>query len=458
MSVRIRFVLILTLVVSLILLSSFFIIYTLYAHTREQDFNKRLWAQAYKEYTTYYNITDTDKTVISKLANYLPGSPIGFQSVLFDSAYNILFTAPKQLNYKVDIKLMQTIKELEVSEFFRGNTQGVGLYLDRYGHKGYVIATGYDKYGLARLASLRLIMISVAIGTILTIGLFALYYVIVVTRPLVNLSVQMRRITENNLRQRVDVGKGKASSNEIVQIALNFNNMLDRLDKAFQLQKNFVHHASHELRTPLATMMAQTESALRKNLTVTEAKEVLESLKEDQQEMIDLTNSLLLLSQYENISYSSNWPIVRIDEVIYDSIATAQKTNEDININFEFTATPEKEAYLCIQGNEPLLRSAFRNIIKNAYKYSDNKSLTITMEAYANAVHIHFDNTGPTINAEDIDRLFLAFFRGTNAAQKKGFGLGLAIVKRIIELHKGTVKYRVIAGNINRFTILFFMP
>ena len=82
--------------------------------------------------------------------------------------------------------------------------------------------------------------------------------------------------------------------------------------------------------------MAQTESALRKNLTVTEAKEVLELLKEDQQEMIDLTNSLLLLSQYENISYSSNWPIVRIDEVIYDSIAAAQKTNEDININFEF--------------------------------------------------------------------------------------------------------------------------
>ena len=370
----------------------------------------------------------------------------------------MLFRSPTQLNYKVDAKQMQTIKELEVSEFFRGDTQGVGLYLDRYGHKGYVIATGYDKYGLARLASLRLIMIFVAIGTILAIGLFALYYVIVVTRPLVNLSVQMRRITENNLRQRVDVGKGNARSNEIVQIALNFNNMLDRLEKAFQLQKNFVHHASHELRTPLATMMAQTESALRKDLTVAQAKAVLESLKEDQQEMIDLTNSLLLLSQYENISYSSNWPIVRIDELIYDSIAAAQKTNEDIDISFSFIATPEKESYLCIQGNEILLRSAFRNIIKNAYKYSDNQTVIITMEAYANAVHIHFDNSGPVITAEDIDRLFLPFFRGTNAMQKKGFGLGLAIVKRIIELHKGTVKYRVIAGNVNRFTILFFMP
>jgi signal transduction histidine kinase len=62
--------------------------------------------------------------------------------------------------------------------------------------------------------------------------------------------------------------KGNVKSNEIVQIATNFNNMLDRLEKAFQLQKNFVHHASHELRTPLATMLSQTESALRKDLTV----------------------------------------------------------------------------------------------------------------------------------------------------------------------------------------------
>lgn len=456
MRVRVRFVFLLTLVISIILLASLFIIYTLYAHTREQDFNKRLWAQAYNGYTAYFNIKDTDKAVLSKLDNYLPGPPINFKSVLLDSGYHLIYSSPKQLNYKVDTDLMHTIKKLEVSNFSVGNGQGVGLYLHTEGHKCYSITTGYDKYALARLATLRLIMTFVGLGTILAIGVFALYYVIVVTRPLVNLSFQMRRITENNLTQRVDVGKGNVKNNEIVRIASNFNEMLDRLEKAFQLQKNFVHHASHELRTPLATMLAQTESALGKELTAAQARKVLESLKEDQQEMIDLTNSLLLLSQYENIRYSPDWPDVRVDELLYDTITAAKKTNPDIMISFDFINPPENESYLCIQGNEALLRSAFRNLIKNAYKYSDDQHVTISLEAKANTIQIHFDNNGQLMKPGDNERMFLPFFRGENALKQKGFGIGLSIVKRIVELHIGTINYQVVNGDTNRFTLLFF--
>ncbi len=82
--------------------------------------------------------------------------------------------------------------------------------------------------------------------------------------------------------------------------------------RAFEIQRSFVHHASHELRTPLATMLAQTELALRKNLTVEEARKMLESLKEDQQEMVELTNSLLLLSQYEKTNTSPEWPVITV--------------------------------------------------------------------------------------------------------------------------------------------------
>lgn len=455
MSVRIRFVLILTLVVSVILLSSVFIIYTLYAHTREQEFNKRLWAHAYDEYATYYNIMDTDEALLGNLANYLPGSPINFRVVLIDSAYKILFTSPEQVTYTIDTNLLQTARVLGESEFTHGAVQGVGLFLNKQGHECYAVATGYDKYGLARLASLRLIMTFVSLGSVIFVGLFAFYYVIVVTRPLVNLSVQMRRITENNLKQRVDIAKGNVRSNEIVQIAHNFNNMLDRLEKAFQLQKNFVHHASHELRTPLATMLAQTESALRRELSPAESKRVLESLKEDQQEMIDLTNSLLLLSQYDNVRYSPDWPAVRIDELIYDSIGTAQKMNPGIAISFNFLSPPENEGYLCMPGNETLLRSAIHNLIKNAYKYSDNQQVNITLDAQQNNILLYFENNGQVMEAGANERIFLPFFRGENAQLKKGFGLGLSIVKRIVELHRGTVNYHVVNNNINRFTLQF---
>jgi signal transduction histidine kinase len=458
MNVRIKFVLELTLVVSFILVSSFLIIYSLFRNNQKQDFNNRLWANAYNQYLTYYNVQDTNKAAVDKLTANLPRTPVNFNSVLLDESYHVVTTNPPAFKYQIDTSFLQTVRTKREIYFTKDNLQGVALYINKAGKEAYVIATGFDKYTLARLSSLRFIMTLVATGGTVITAAFAFWYVIRATKPLVDLSKQMRHITESNLQQRVDVIKGNVKHNELVQIATNFNNMLDRLEKAFQIQKNFVHHASHELRTPLATMLSQTESALRKDLTPVETTRVLESLREDQQEMIDLTNSLLLLSQYENVHYSSSWPKIRMDELVYESIAAAQKVFEDSNINFDFIKYPDKESYLFFPGNETLLRSALRNLIKNAYLYSDDRQVSITMEAYSKGLYIHFENKGRILSEEDKERLFFPFFRGENAQNKKGFGLGLSIVKRIAELHKGSINYHVIDSEINHFTLILLRP
>jgi signal transduction histidine kinase len=454
MSVRIRFVLLLTLIVSIILVTSLSSVYVLYERNRKQDFEKRLWAHAYTEFADYYNIKDTNKALLDKINYYFPSTPINFHLALYDQNFNLIKSEPAGWSYTADTSFFQKLKAQKEETFSHDISEGLAIYLNKQGKQAYVVATGDDKYSVGRLSSLRLIIIIVAISGILITGVFALYYVIIATKPLVALSLQMRHITENNLKLRVKVGKGNVKNNEIVQIATNFNDMLDRLERAFQLQKNFVHHASHELRTPLATMLSQTESALRKELTVKEAYRVLESLKEDQQEMIDLTNSLLLLSQYENINYSIHWPKVRIDELVHDVIATAKKIFPDINVCFDFVDSPEKESYLYFPGNETLLRSAVRNLIKNAYLYSTDKKVAVKMQASQNAVSIHVENKGAVLSSEDRDRMFLPFFRGDNAQNVKGFGLGLSIVRRIAELHKGSITYEIIDSNINRFTLL----
>lgn len=456
MRVRIRFVLTLTLVVSAILATSFFIIYTLYAQNRKSDFDNRLWAHAYNAYRNQFKIVDTNQTVLSKLSYYLPGSPTELNSVIIDSAYHIVASQPKKLVYKVDTATLVTIKEAKEFYFSKDTLQNVGLYFNQPGNEHYVIATGYDKYGLNRLYSLKLTMIYVSIGCIIIMVLFTFLYVMIVTKPLVSLSIQMRKVSENNLKQRVNVGKGDPRHNEIVRIAKNFNGMLERLERAFTMQKNFVHHASHDLRTPLATMLSQTESALRRDLTPQESRKVLESLKEDQQGMIELTNALLLLSQYENINYTAGWPEVRVDEVMYDSIVSMHKMFPGITINFDFFADDVQEGYLYIKGNEVLLRSAFVNLLKNGIKYSDNNKVGITMQPEADKITISFENKGPILQPEEAERMFFPFFRGENAQQKKGFGLGLSIVKRIVELHRCEISYTVKEGNINCFTLEFF--
>jgi signal transduction histidine kinase len=456
MRVRLRFVITLTLVVSAILAISFFIIYTLYAQNRKKDFENRLWANAYDVYRDYYNVRDTNKEVLSKLAYYLPGSPADFHSVIIDSSYRVVSSNPDDMEYAVDTAQLLTIKENKEYYFSREQLQGVGLYFNQHNHECYVIATGFDKSGLTRLYSLKLTMIYVSIGSIIILIIFTFAYVMIVTKPLITLSIQMRKVSENNLKQRVSVAKGDARHNEIIRIAKNFNGMLDRLERAFNMQKNFVHHASHDLRTPLATMLSQTESALRRELTPQDAKKVLESLKEDQQGMIELTNALLLLSQYENINYTAGWPEVRLDEIMYDSIASMQKMFPGITINFDFSPGDVNEAYLYIKGNEVLLRSAFVNLLKNGIKYSDDSKVSITMQPEATKTTIRFENRGPVMQPDEVDRMFFPFFRGENAQQKKGFGLGLSIVKRIVELHSCQISYKIINGNINCFILTFY--
>ncbi len=142
------------------------------------------------------------------------------------------------------------------------------------------------------------------------------------TRPITELSMQMQKISESNL-QRLKVKTGRVNYEQRL-VATQFNAMLDRLERAFELQRSFVHHASHELRTPLASMLAQTDLALRKEITLEEAKKVLSSLRDDQREMVELTNSLLLLSQYERTTLSPEWPVVRLDEMLYDTMSYDQ--------------------------------------------------------------------------------------------------------------------------------------
>ncbi len=453
MSLRLRFVLLHTLLVSILLATSFLLIYLIYSNTRDDDFSKRLWAQAVISYKSFDAGWIPGKAEAELLDNSAVGALANPSVAIIDSAGSLVSEKPAADGISWDRPLLLSIQKQQHFLYKDDYFACLGMYLPTTGH--YVIVKANDKYGLARMAKLRWIMLLAGTSTIAAIALFSFFYVMRTTKPLVGLSMQMRNISENNLRERFNIGKGNIENNELMQVSANFNGMLERLEKAFDMQKSFTHHASHELRTPLASMLAQTELALRKNLTIEEAKEVLLSLKEDQQELIELTNSLLLLSQYEKISYSSDWPMVRIDELLYDTISMIKRMFPNISISLEFLEMPENELSLSISGNYTLLRSAFRNLIKNAFQYSEDKTVFITIKATGNSIDLHFDNKGKTLNTKDQDRLFIPFFRGENAIRKRGFGLGLSIVKRIVQLHQGTIAYEAVNEKTNRFTVSF---
>lgn len=330
------------------------------------------------------------------------------------------------------------------------NYQQVAMYLPET--SSYVFVSGYDRYGFVRLGLVRLILLVVFLGSLILAGLISFFFVRQAVKPLKNLGIQMKKTTVQNLTERVPETSVK---DEINDIARNFNTMLERLSKSFEFQKNFVYHASHELRTPLAIMLSETESALNKALSPGEYKETLLSLKEEQQELIELTNSLLLISQFEQLEFMQDWPRLRIDELIYETVSNCKKMFPNLVIDIVFANVPDNDNDddFVIRGNESLLKSAFTNLIKNAYTYSVDQKVHITIDAAGESISVHLDNIGTQLPADEKESIMIPFFRGGNALTIKGYGLGLSLVYRFIAIHKGTVSYAAIANDVNRFTV-----
>lgn len=448
MSLRLRFALLFTIVVAIILLLSSVTIYFFYANHRRSDFESKLKNEAIilsdECLDKQLSKIDSNQNLIEDLSDDFFFERV---AIVFSGDKKIIYSNPENPKLNIDSRIFEKIKKSKEYFYKIDEKEYVGKYLDKVDN--YLIVAAKDKEGINKLVRLRFILLGVFLGGILITVSISYLFVNSTLQPLYKLSNQIKQTTENNLWQKVSEGNGK---DEIAQIAINYNEMMSRLKIAFEVQKNFIHHASHELRTPLTVMYATTEAALNKNLEKEEYKNVLVSLKDDQNNLIELTNSLLLLSQFEKLQFSPNWQDFRIDELIYDAIVYCKKIFPSVIIDFSFENVPE-ENDLIIRGNDKLLKAAFTNLIKNAFLYSTDKKLHISLIALTNKMEIDFENKGAYLSETEVENIKNPFSRGENIGLAKGIGFGLSIVQKIISLHNGNFIYLPLVNGVNRFTV-----
>jgi len=452
MSFRLRFALRFTSAVAVILLICFISIYFLYANYRQQDFYNRVRSEGLEVYRLLTKLGDKDQGKSIDIIREVHSSIIYEEEIMIlDSNRNILFSIPEVTDISNISSMFQKINTTEDYTEIIGDRQYLGLYLPQ--PKVQIVISGIDEPGLTRLQNLKLILLIVFAAALIISTSISFLFSIQVSQPLLSLSKQMETTSEVDLRKRIPEN---AAFSEVNLVARNFNAMLERLEKTFEFQRSFVHHASHELRTPLATMLSHTESALANRLTEEEYRIVLGSLKQDQERMIELTNSLLLISQFEQQGFDQSWPICRVDEILYDKISINVKMFPDLGISLVFLNTPSSDDDLTIKGNEALLKSMFSNLIRNGYYYSTNKKVEIFLEITEDKVLVHVETKGEHLNEVEREKIMIPFFRGEYARQKKttGAGLGLTIVQRILNMHKGSLVYSPMPNQVNRFTVI----
>lgn len=258
--------------------------------------------------------------------------------------------------------------------------------------------------------------------------------------PLQRLSRMMGKIDEKNLSVRVE---NNASSRELVQLTGAYNKMMERLDKAFEAQKNFAAAAAHELKTPLACMQAELEVLqMDEHPSEQDYRKTIDVVNRNTSRLISLVEELLAVnmnSRREKYQWIQMEPLM--EEICRELAPQIQQ--KKLNVQSDCQGS--------VYGDSAFLYRAFYNLIENAVKYNHiGGRIKLISRERANQCRIIIADTGIGIPEEEIAHIFEPFYRVDKSRSREigGSGLGLAIVKDIIENHHGKISVRQKQGSI----------
>lgn len=251
-------------------------------------------------------------------------------------------------------------------------------------------------------------------------------------KPLQELSSQMKNRTVHNLSEELEVPQ---SHDELADLTLSFNQMSQKLDKAFAMQKRFSQSAAHELRTPLTVLKTKVDVFKKKEEhSPEEYNKLLAVISSHTDRLADLVTDLLGLANMDALECEEEIQLQPLlSQVVKELIPLADEKN--------ITITLEGFSKIII-GNKSLLHRGFYNLVENAIKYNvTNGNINIVIERFNQQDLITVSDTGIGIPDELQNLIFEPFYRvdKSRSRQMGGAGLGLAITKTIIEKHNGSI-------------------
>ncbi|MBZ4188424.1 HAMP domain-containing sensor histidine kinase [Niabella beijingensis] len=260
--------------------------------------------------------------------------------------------------------------------------------------------------------------------------------------PLRIMQKHLTQIGGTSLHQRLNI---KNRKDEIAELGNSFNELLSRLETAFESQNNFVSNASHELNTPLTTIIGETEYALIKERSIQQYQQSLYNILTQAEKLKAITHGLVELARS---GFTGNFSMLSVNmhEVIHNAITNAHDVYQDCDIRVDLSLLPKKDQPLMVKGNEQLLELAISNVLMNACKYSDCKPVLLALALSEKHIITVITDQGIGIPEEEIKNIFNPFFRASNTKGIIGYGIGLPLSQNILRLHKGNIQFHSEVG------------
>jgi heavy metal sensor kinase len=276
-----------------------------------------------------------------------------------------------------------------------------------------------------------------AVVAVLFVAVVALSYALAgrALRPVRLMAATARDISEHDLHRRVEL---QLPADELGELAATFNDMLARLEAAFDSLQQFTADAAHELRAPLALLQAELEVSLRRARTPHEYATSERVALAEVERLRRLVNRLLILARSDAGALEPSIQYVDVGDLLEETAERWRKIAGIQGVAIDVDLVDEGS----LDGDPELLRSLLNNLLDNAVRHTPSGGrVGVRAERNDSTWHISVSDTGAGIPPGTRDSIFRRFTRGdpARASDSGGAGLGLALCKAIAKIHGGRV-------------------
>jgi heavy metal sensor kinase len=254
-----------------------------------------------------------------------------------------------------------------------------------------------------------------------------------------------RQISERSLKERVPV---KKYPDEIDQLAITFNQMLDRIQILVTGIREMSDNIAHDLKSPITRIRGISEVSLTAGASEKEYENMAASTIEECDRLLDMINTMLVISRTEAGVNKLDAEKLDIGSVVRDACELFQAPAEDKELKLICNVAGS----FSITGDNRLIQRMIANLLDNAIKYTPAAgSIEVTVDDLKNdAVAVSVTDSGIGISKEDLPRIFERFYRCDPSRSEAGIGLGLSFARAIARAHGGDIK---VASEPNRGSI-----
>lgn len=310
------------------------------------------------------------------------------------------------------------------------------------------------------------LLVSLGIGIFLTLALALVggfWLADRAMRPVQQITDTARTIGETDLSRRLNLNR----RDELGELADTFDDMLARLQAAFERQRQFTADASHELRTPLTIVDLETSRALAAHRPAQEYERALGVIKSENQFMIRLVNNLLTLARMDAGQVILQKEVVDLSDVALEVVERLAPIALKEQVRLSTGELPE----LPVLGDRQYLAQMLSNLVENGIKYSSGENRSVAVETgtrdgkTGREAWARVTDNGQGIPPDHLPHLFDRFYQVDKArtqqdrdeepanGQASGSGLGLSIVQWIARAHGGEVQVTSEVGRGTTFEV-----